>query len=91
MNPLEFLWVVFQWLFVLMCIIGAAILLFALLVAGVGGIKKWFKPKHKATRERFDRERQAIALDMFRHNQIPAEPVDAFKAGAEWSRGFHTR
>lgn len=90
MNPWEVMLNILSWLFVILVGMGAAIMALAVLY-WVSRLVQKLVPKRDASREQFERERSAIILSMSAADQIPVNRVEAFKAGTEWSRGFHTR
>lgn len=90
MNPWEAMLNILSWLFVILVGMGAAIMALAVLY-WVSKLVQKLVSKTDTTRGEFERERQAIILTMSAADQIPVNRVEAFKAGAEWSRGFHTR
>lgn len=88
----NFIWVLIQCLFWLGALVGALILVFAMIVGCWRGVKKWFPKKGQPSLEDYMAEATTVGMGMYKDDIfMPEELLKAFKAGARWGWGFHRR
>ncbi|QDK02440.1 membrane protein [Microbacterium phage Nucci] len=87
MNPWDWVLPILGWFFLAMIVLGALIILFAIFVGALNAVRKWQIRKPKPDITAYNRESEAIALDMFKNDQMPKNTMDAFVAGARWGWG----
>ncbi|QFG04718.1 membrane protein [Microbacterium phage ChickenKing] len=94
-TPWEFLWVAFGWVFFALCVLGALILLFALLVGIARGVRQVLKPRGLPTPPELPTylsEARVVADDIYKDEVVfQKEMADAFVRGARWGWGFFHR
>ncbi|QNL31058.1 hypothetical protein SEA_KAUALA_46 [Microbacterium phage Kauala] len=96
-NPWEWLFIMLLWAFWVLALLGALIIIFAVLVGFARGIRKWFRPGVTGKRtppklEVYSAEAKAVATDMFKDEIVFGdEMVKAFQSGARWGWGFFHR
>ncbi len=96
-NPWEWLFAILLWAFWLLALLGALIIVFAVLVGFARGIRKWFRPGVTGKRtppklETYSAEAKVVAQDIYKDEIImAAELTQAFQAGARWGWGFFHR
>lgn len=98
MNPWEWVIAIFGWGLLVLMAVGAIIILFAVGVGIVRGVKKWF-PKRRVTGKRsapkletYTAEAKVVGQEMYKDDFLFAsDKVEAFRAGARWGWGFFHR
>lgn len=98
MNPWDILWVITGWIFLVFVVLGSAIVIFAVLIGIWRGISRWSpaaraKEEHnKDSLERYMLEATAVSKGAYKDELLMTdELVSAFKDGALWGWGYHSR
>ena len=84
----SFIWMLIQCVFWLCALAGALIVGVAILIGCWRAARNLFPARGGGmSLEDYDREANAIALDMFKNDQMPKNTMDAFRAGSRWGWG----
>lgn len=92
MNPWEILLTIFGWVLLVLLTLCLIIIVLAVVVGMLNGVKRWFPKRGKLDSETYHREANRIATEGYSHDTFLApDLIKAFNAGAHWGWGFPRR